>query len=148
MTLADLAGYKGEWVEPAASTYHGFDVLELPPPSQSWATVEMLNILEACVPKWAPGQTLATLGPANAKYRHLLVEAKKRAYADLYRTTLTRTSFQSLLPGSSRNRMPRRFAARSIPTALRAPVPGKTPTAPATRSFFRQPTATETWCRG
>ena len=67
MTLADLAGYKGEWVEPAASTYHGFDVLELPPPSQSWATVEMLNILEACVPKWAPGQTLATLGPANAE---------------------------------------------------------------------------------
>jgi len=85
MTLADLAGYKGEWVEPAASTYHGFDVLELPPPSQSWATVEMLNILEACVPKWAPGQTLATLGPANAKYWHLLVESKKLAYADLYR---------------------------------------------------------------
>jgi gamma-glutamyltranspeptidase / glutathione hydrolase len=85
MTLADLAGYKGEWVEPATSSYHGFDVLELPPPSQSWATVEMLNILEACVPKWVPGQTLATLGPANAKYWHLLVEAKKLAYADLYR---------------------------------------------------------------
>jgi len=85
MTLADLAGYKGEWVEPATSKYHGFDIMELPPPSQSWATVEMLNILEACVPQWAPNQTLATLGPANAKYWHLLVEAKKLAYADLYR---------------------------------------------------------------
>ena len=85
MTLEDLATYKGEWVEPASTTYHGFDVLELPPPSQAWATNEMLNILEACVPKWAPGQTLAGLGPTNPTYWHLLVEAKKLAYADLYR---------------------------------------------------------------
>ena len=85
MTLDDLAGYKGQWVEPAATTYHGYDVLELPPPSQGWATNEMLNVLEACVPKWAPGQTLASLGPANAKYWHLMIEAKKLAYADLYR---------------------------------------------------------------
>lgn len=85
MTLEDLANYQGEWLEPAASTYHGFDVLELPPPSQAWAANEMLNILEACVPKWVPGQTLASLGPVNATYWHLLVEAKKLAYADLYR---------------------------------------------------------------
>ena len=56
----------------------------LPPPAQTWATDEILNILEACVPKWAPGQTLATLGPANPKYWHLVVEAKKLAYKDLY----------------------------------------------------------------
>jgi gamma-glutamyltranspeptidase/glutathione hydrolase len=85
MTLEDLAAYKGEWVEPAATKYRDVDVLELPPPSQAWATLEILNILEACVPKWAPGQTLASLGPANAKYWHLLVEAKKLAYTDLYR---------------------------------------------------------------
>ena len=85
MTLDDLAAYKGEWVEPATSTYHGFDILELPPPSQAWATVEMLNVLEACVPKWTAGSTLASLGPANAKYWHLMIEAKKLAYADLYR---------------------------------------------------------------
>ena len=85
MTLEDLAGYKGEWVEPARSQYHGFDILELPPPAQAWATNEILNILQACVPRWAPGQTLASLGPANAQYWHLFVEAKKLAYADLYR---------------------------------------------------------------
>jgi gamma-glutamyltranspeptidase/glutathione hydrolase len=85
MTIEDLAAYAGEWVEPASTTYRGFDVLELPPPSQAWATNEMLNILEACVPKWAPGQTLASLGPASAKYWHLMIEAKKLAYADLYR---------------------------------------------------------------
>jgi gamma-glutamyltranspeptidase/glutathione hydrolase len=84
MTLEDLANYKGEWVEPARTRYHGFDILELPPPSQSWAANELLNILEACLPRWAPGETLASLGPKNPKYWHLLVEAKKLAYADLY----------------------------------------------------------------
>ena len=84
MTLADLANYNGEWVEPARSTYHGYELLELPPPSQAWATNEMLNILEVCVPTWAPGQTLASLGQKNPLYWHMLVEAKKLAYADLY----------------------------------------------------------------
>jgi gamma-glutamyltranspeptidase/glutathione hydrolase len=84
MTLEDLAAYRGEWADPAASRYHGFDVYELPPPSQDWAAQEMLNILEACVPRWAPGETLATLGPASARYWHFLVEAKKLAYADLF----------------------------------------------------------------
>ena len=65
MTMDDLANYKGEWVEAAATNYHGYEVLELPPPSQAWAANEMLNILEACVPKWAPGQTLASLGPRS-----------------------------------------------------------------------------------
>ncbi len=36
------------------------------------------------MPKWAPGQTLASLGPANPKYWHLFVEAKKLAFNDLY----------------------------------------------------------------
>jgi gamma-glutamyltranspeptidase/glutathione hydrolase len=84
MTLEDLAQYHGEWVEPARTTYHGYDIIELPPPAQAWATNEMLNILAACVPKWVPGKTLASLGPANPQYWHLLVEAKKLAYADLY----------------------------------------------------------------
>jgi gamma-glutamyltranspeptidase/glutathione hydrolase len=72
-------------VEPAHTQYHGFDILELPPPSQAWATNEILNILQACLPQWAPGATLASLGPTNPEYWHLLVEAKKLAYADLYR---------------------------------------------------------------
>ena len=84
MTLEDLASYSGEWVTPATTNYHGYDVFTLPPPAQTWATIEMLNILEVCVPKWAPGQTLASLGPANPKYWHLFVEAKKLAFVDLY----------------------------------------------------------------
>jgi gamma-glutamyltranspeptidase / glutathione hydrolase len=85
MTLKDLANYKGEWVEATHTRYHGFDILELPPPSQAWATNEILNILQACLPQWAPGETLASLGPANPQYWHLLVEAKKLAYGDLYK---------------------------------------------------------------
>jgi gamma-glutamyltranspeptidase/glutathione hydrolase len=55
----------------------------LPPPAQTWATNLMLNVLEACMPLWAPGQSLQSLGPRNPRYWHLLVEAKKLAYADL-----------------------------------------------------------------
>jgi gamma-glutamyltranspeptidase / glutathione hydrolase len=85
MTLEDLAGYRGEWVEPARTRYHGYEVLELPPPSQAWAADEMLNILGQCLPQWAPGETLASLGPRSPAYWHILVEAKKLAYADLFR---------------------------------------------------------------
>jgi gamma-glutamyltranspeptidase / glutathione hydrolase len=58
-------------------------VFELPPPSQAWAAIETLKILETCIDTWAPGQTLASLGPASPRYWHLVVEAKKLAYADL-----------------------------------------------------------------
>jgi gamma-glutamyltranspeptidase/glutathione hydrolase len=84
MTLEDLANYRGRWVEPAKSSYRGHDIYMLPPPAQTWAANLMLNVLEACVPTWAPGQTLASLGPRNALYWHLLVEAKKLAYTDLF----------------------------------------------------------------
>jgi gamma-glutamyltranspeptidase/glutathione hydrolase len=84
MTMQDLASYHGEWVTPTTTNYHGYDVFTLPPPAQTWAAEEILNILEVCVPKWAPGQTLASLGPANPQYWHLFVEAKKLAFNDLY----------------------------------------------------------------
>lgn len=85
MTLADLAAYRGEWVQPIDTIYHGSHLLELAPPSQGFAANEALNILAQCIPKVVPGQSLASLGPANPLYWHLLVEAKKLAYADLYR---------------------------------------------------------------
>ncbi len=81
MSAADLAGFQSEWVDPISTNYHGYDVFELPPPGQGFAALEMLNILEVCVPK--VGFNLADLGPTNPMYWHLLVEAKKLAYADL-----------------------------------------------------------------
>jgi len=84
MTLEDLANYRGRWVDPAKSRYRGHDIYMLPPPAQTWAANLMLNVLEACVPTWAPGRTLSSLGPRDALYWHLLVEAKKLAYTDLF----------------------------------------------------------------
>jgi len=84
MTVDDLAQYSGEWTTAAETTHSGYEVFTLPPPAQTWATDEILNILDACMPQWAPGQTLASLGPANPKYWHFVVEAKKLAFADLY----------------------------------------------------------------
>lgn len=81
MSLADLAEFRAEWVEPISTNYHGYDVHQLPPPGQGIAALEMLNILEVCVPTL--GMDLASLGPANPMYWHLMVEAKKLAYADL-----------------------------------------------------------------
>lgn len=86
MTMDDLANYKGEWQEPVMTDYHGYTLAELPPPSQGFAANEMLNILAACTGKVYPGQTLASLGPRDARYWHMLIEAKTLAYADLNRT--------------------------------------------------------------
>lgn len=86
MTLEDLANYKGEWVTPASTTYHGeFAVYGTRAPSQAWGIVEALNVLEACVPTWYPGRTLPLLGPASPLYWHALVETKKAVYRDVYR---------------------------------------------------------------
>jgi len=81
MSLEDLAEFQPEWVEPLSTNYHGFDVFELPPPGQGFAALEMLNILEVCVPKL--GFNLTDLGPSDPMKWHLLVEAKKLAYSDL-----------------------------------------------------------------
>ena len=82
MTLQDLHGTRATWEDPISTNYHGYDVYEFPPNTQGFATLEMLNILEACAPKL--GIDLAALGPASPDYWHLLVETKKLAYADLY----------------------------------------------------------------
>jgi gamma-glutamyltranspeptidase/glutathione hydrolase len=81
MTKSDLGEFQSEWTDPITTNYHGYDVFELPPPGQGFAALEMLNILEVCVPKF--GTSLAALGPTDPQYWHYLVEAKKLAYSDL-----------------------------------------------------------------
>jgi gamma-glutamyltranspeptidase/glutathione hydrolase len=84
MTLEDLRKYYGEWVEAPHTNYHGYEIYEAMAPSQAWNVLEMMNILEVCVPKWIGPKTLADLGPANPQYWHLIVEAKKLSFIDLY----------------------------------------------------------------
>ncbi|HEY3788455.1 MAG TPA: gamma-glutamyltransferase, partial [Urbifossiella sp.] len=73
-TLEDFAKHTSEWVEPVKTTYRGYDVYELPPPGQGIAALQMLNLLEP--------HDLKAMGPRSPDYWHLLIEAKKLAYAD------------------------------------------------------------------
>jgi gamma-glutamyltranspeptidase / glutathione hydrolase len=82
MTPEDLVNTRSTWETPLSTNYHGYDVYEMPPNTQGFAVLEMMNILEVCAPKL--GMNLAALGPRSPEYWHLLVEAKKLAYADLY----------------------------------------------------------------
>jgi gamma-glutamyltranspeptidase/glutathione hydrolase len=77
MDGADLMEFQGEWVDPISTTYHGWTVYELPPNGQGIAALEMLNIME--------NFPLAAMGQNSVKALHVMIEAKKLAYADMQR---------------------------------------------------------------
>ncbi|HXT23419.1 MAG TPA: gamma-glutamyltransferase [Candidatus Eisenbacteria bacterium] len=79
MTADDLSQFSAEWVQPISTTYREWTVSELPPNGQGLAALEMLNILETT----RLGQKGHEFGTAKAL--HLMIEAKKLAYADLTR---------------------------------------------------------------
>jgi gamma-glutamyltranspeptidase/glutathione hydrolase len=70
----DFAEYRAEWVEPIKSTYRGYDVYELPPNTQGFATLQILNLVE--------GYDVASWGDGSSDYYHHMVEAVKVAFAD------------------------------------------------------------------
>ena len=72
--LKDFADHTSTWVDPVSTNYRGYDVYELPPNGQGIAALQMLNVLE--------GYDLKKMGPTSPDYWHLLVEAKKLAFAD------------------------------------------------------------------
>lgn len=76
MTASDLAEYSAEWVEPISTTYRGWAVYEIPPNGQGIAALMMLNIMETF-------QFSQFNNPADAF--HMMIEAKKLAYADMHR---------------------------------------------------------------
>src|SRR5580704_11927885 len=70
----DFEDHTSDWVEPVSTNYRGYDVWELPPNGQGIAALEILNILE--------GYDIRAMGRNSPDYWHLLIEAKKLAYAD------------------------------------------------------------------
>ena len=72
---SDLSDFDAEWVEPISTTYRGWTVTELPPNGQGMAALAMLNIMEHF--------PLAEYGHNSARTLHVMMEAKKLAYADL-----------------------------------------------------------------
>jgi gamma-glutamyltranspeptidase/glutathione hydrolase len=74
LSAEDLAAHTSNWTEPISTDYKGHQVLEFPPNTQGVVALEMLNLLE--------GFDLKALGHNSGAYLHLLVEAKKIAFAD------------------------------------------------------------------
>jgi gamma-glutamyltranspeptidase / glutathione hydrolase len=71
---ADFATAPGEAGTPISSPYRGYSVYELPPVSQGFILLEELNL--------ASGFDVAALGHNTADAIHMMVEAKKLAFAD------------------------------------------------------------------
>jgi gamma-glutamyltranspeptidase/glutathione hydrolase len=74
-TFADLAEFQAEWIEPISVDYRGWKIFELPPNGHGIAALEMLNIMERF--------PLASYGHNSVKALHVMIEAKKLAYADM-----------------------------------------------------------------
>jgi gamma-glutamyltranspeptidase/glutathione hydrolase len=71
----DFAAHKSEWVDPGCVNYRGYDVCELPPNSQGFAALQMLNILKNVdLKQWPRG---------SAEVIHYITEAKRLAFEDL-----------------------------------------------------------------
>jgi gamma-glutamyltranspeptidase/glutathione hydrolase len=73
----DLAAFASEQVNPISVTYRGWGVYEIPPNGQGIAALMMLNLME-CFP-------LGEFGHNSARTLHVMIEAKKLAYADMLR---------------------------------------------------------------
>jgi gamma-glutamyltranspeptidase/glutathione hydrolase len=55
----DLAAYRADWVAPLSTAYRGYEIFELPPPTQGIAALEALALLEGFSPD-LPNQVLCT----------------------------------------------------------------------------------------
>ena len=77
MSADDLAEFSSEWVEPISTIYRGWTVYEMPPNGQGIAALMMLNMMETF--------PLAKYGQNSTDALHAMIEAKKLAYADMYR---------------------------------------------------------------
>ncbi|MCZ6793457.1 MAG: gamma-glutamyltransferase [Planctomycetota bacterium] len=75
ITHEDLAAYRAAERTPVRSTYRGYEIISMPPPSSGGvALVEMLNVLE--------GYDLRSRGAGSPQEVHVIVEAMRRAFAD------------------------------------------------------------------
>lgn len=74
LALRDFAEHQADWVEPISTNYRGYDLLEMPPSTQGFVALEMLNIME--------GFDIRALGHNSADYLHVVSEAKRIAFAD------------------------------------------------------------------
>ena len=72
--MEDFVTHKSTWDAPVSTDYMGHTLWELPPNGQGIAALQMLNILEQF--------DLKSMGRGSADWWHVMVEAKKLAFAD------------------------------------------------------------------
>ncbi|KUR80009.1 gamma-glutamyltransferase [Novosphingobium sp. Fuku2-ISO-50] len=80
-TMADFDRIHASWVEPISTTFNGYTIHEMPPSTQGFAVLELMNLIEQCPARL--GLTPDRINPKSADFWHLMVEAKKVAYTDL-----------------------------------------------------------------
>jgi gamma-glutamyltranspeptidase/glutathione hydrolase len=73
-TLDDLAAHRVDWTAPIETRYRGRRVLTHPPNSQGIALLMQADLLDQFEPEW--------FDPDEEEWIHLMVEAKKLAFAD------------------------------------------------------------------
>ena len=74
LTMTDLADCNARWQEPIATEYRDYTVYEAPPNSSGHILLQELNIVRQ--------HDLSAMGFGSAAAIHLMVEAKKMAFAD------------------------------------------------------------------
>ena len=77
MTAADLSEFSPEWVTPIKTSYRGWNVYEIGPQTQGISALMMLNLMEP--------YPMTEYGFHSANALHVMIEAKKLAYADMLR---------------------------------------------------------------
>lgn len=76
LTLDDLESHETRETLPIATSYRGMDVFEHPPNGQGFAALIMLNLMEQ--------YEISALPALSSERYHLMIEAKKLAYAELH----------------------------------------------------------------
>lgn len=74
MTMEDFRRHRAQWQSPISTTYRGHTVYEAPPNSSGHVLLQMLSMVERF--------DLSSLGHDSPERLHLLVEAKRLAFAD------------------------------------------------------------------
>jgi gamma-glutamyltranspeptidase/glutathione hydrolase len=75
ITTQDLADYQPQVLTPVRGTYHGYEIVSMPPPSSGGLhVIQILNLLEP--------MRLDTMGAGSSRAYHTIAEAFQIAFAD------------------------------------------------------------------
>ena len=76
LSAQDLADYEAQVLDPARTSYRGYELLGSPAPAGTITTLQTLNILESF--------DLGRLAHGSPEHLHLFIEAARHAFADRY----------------------------------------------------------------